>query len=384
MMQVENKLFGGIKMTGQEKFDHAMSMKPFARKQDIPVFPHTCTFAAVPAGMTQADIFKGNDAWMEAYKKTSEIVGWPDVAFPLGPKTVTYIEQMPVRIPGKDLGDNELFQFVEAEIAMKEEDYDLIIEKGFGAWQMPYVASIQNPPFTGPLAKFKTIFGFIKSGMEVKKNKKFWDSKHIPLMFHSGTAPAFDTFSMSRGMGDFCCDLYDIPEKVKAACEKATPEIIKTAINGVKSTGGNRIAIFAMRSSATFISPDMFEEFAWPGLKQMIEAFYEAGIISVVHADANWLPMLPYFREVPKGSCIIELDSATDIEKAYEILKGYQIIRGDVPPTLMAFGTEEEVKAYCDKLINLAMGGGFIIGTGCEVPLNSKVENLRALIHCTE
>lgn len=370
-------------MTGQQKFDHAMSMKPFAKKQDIPVFPHLCAYVAVPAGVTQADLFRGNAAWMDAYKKCCDVVGWPDVAFPLGPKTVTYIEQMPVRIPGRELGENELFQFIEGE-NMKESDYDLIIEKGFGAWQMPYVASIQTPPFTGPFAKFKAIFGFINCGTEVKKNKKFWDAKQIPMMFHSGTAPAFDTFSMARGMGDFCCDLYDCPEKVKAACEKATPEIIKTGINGVKSSGGNRIAIFAMRSSATFISNAMFEEFAWPCLKQMILGFHEAGITSVVHADGNWLPMLPYFKELPRGCCIIELDGATDIEKACEILRGYQIIRGDVPPTLLAFGSEDEVRAYCGKLVELAMGGGFIIGSGCEVPLNSKLENVKAFLNCTK
>ena len=370
-------------MNGQQKFDYAMSMKPFEKKQDIPVFPHTCTYAAVPAGVTQADLFKGNAAWMEAYKKTSEIIGYPDVAFPLGPKTVTYIEQMKVRIPGKDLGENELFQFLEEEI-MKPEDYGRIIENGFGAWQTSYVASVQNPPFTGPLTKFKVLKGFIGCGMEVKKNKKFWDSKNIPLMFHSGTAPAFDTFCMARSLGEFVFDLYDEPEKVKAACEKATPEIIKTGITGVKSAGGSRIAIFAMRSSATFISPDMFEEFAWPYLKQMCLGFYEAGITSVVHADGNWLPMLHYFKELPKGSCIIELDGATDIEEAYKILKGYQVIRGDLPATLLAFGTVEEVKAYCDKLIHLAMGGGFIIGSGCEVPLNAKLENMKAFMNCTK
>ena len=65
---------------------------------------------------------------------------------------------------------------------------------------------------------------------------------------------------------------------------------------------------------------------------------------------------------------------------AYEILKGYQVIRGDVPPTLMAFGTPEEVTAYCNKLIDMGMEGGFILGTGCEVPLNCKVENLKAMI----
>lgn len=369
-------------MNSQEKFDYAMTMKPFAKKQDIPVFPHICTYAAVPAGVTQAHIFKGNKEWMEAYQKTCGILGYPDVAFPLGPKTVTYIEQMKVRIPGRELGENELFQFVE-EPLMQESDYDLIAEKGFGAWQMPFVASIQNPPFTGPFAKVKTILGFIKSGIEAKQNKKTWDKRHIPLMFHSGTAPAFDTFSLSRGMAEFCCDLYDCPEKIKAACDRATPEIIKTGINSVKSAGGNRIAIFAMRSSATFISNAMFEEFAWPYLKQMIESFHEAGITSVIHCDGNWLPMMPYFKEVPKGSCIIELDGATDIAKAYEIIKGYQILRGDVPASIMAFGSEQEVKDYCSKLIDLAMGGGFIIGTGCEVPLNAKPENLKALIEST-
>lgn len=370
-------------MNGYEKLEYAMSLKPYEKKEDIPIFPHICTYAGIPTNITQAELFKGNKQWMQAYDKCCQIVGYPDIAFPLGPKTVTYIEQMKVLIPGRDLGDNELFQFQEQEL-MSQEDYDLIIEKGFGAWQMPFVASIQSPPITGPLMIPRTVIGFIKSGIEAKMNKKFWDKKNIPLMFHSGTAPAFDTFSMSRSLEEFFYDLYDEPDKVKAAMDRATPDIIATAINSVKSSGGDRIAIFAMRSSATFISTDMFEEFAWPYLKQMIEAFHAAGITSVVHADGNWLPMIPYFKEVPKGSCIIELDGATDIEKAYEIIKGYQVLRGDMPATILSFGTEEETKAYCDKLINLAMGGGFIIGSGCEVPMNAKLENMKIFMSCTQ
>ncbi len=370
-------------MNSMQKFDHVMSLEPFEKKEDIPVFPHICTYAAIPANVTQAYLFQGNDSFMEAYKKTCDIIGYPDVAFPLGPKTVTYIEQMKVRIPGKDLGDNELFQFIEEEI-MKQEDYDLILNKGFGKWQMPYVCSIQNPPFTGPFKIFKAIGGFINCGKEISANKKFWDSKNIPMMFHGGTAPAFDTFSMTRGLEEFFYDLYDEPEKVKAAIAKSTPDIIKTAIGSVKGIENARIAIFAMRSSATFISTDMFEEFAWPALKQMCLAFHEAGITPVVHADGNWLPMLPYFKELPKGSCIIELDGDTDFEKAYEILKGYQVLRGDIPATILAFGTPEETKAYCDKLIDMAMGGGIIIGSGCEVPLNAKLENMKVFLNCTK
>ena len=217
-------------------------------------------------------------------------------------------------------------------------------------------------------------------GKHFGQNRQYWEAKNIPLCFHNGCAPAFDEFSMSRGMEDFFFDLYDDPDMVKEACAAATPAIIAQALQGLKP--GDRIAMFAMRSSASFISPDMFEEFAFPYIKQMVEAFYEKGIVSVIHCDGNWLPMLPYFRELPKRSCIIELDGTTDIEKSVEILRGYQCIRGDIPASTLAFGTVEETKAYCDKLIDLAMGGGFIIGTGCEVPLNAKLENVRAFMNC--
>ena len=36
-------------MNSQEKFDYALTLKPYEKKQDIPVFPHICTYAAVPA-----------------------------------------------------------------------------------------------------------------------------------------------------------------------------------------------------------------------------------------------------------------------------------------------------------------------------------------------
>ena len=46
----------------------------------------------------------------------------------------------------------------------------------------------------------------------------------------------------------------------------------------------------------------------------------------------------------------------------------------------MAFGTPDEVSAYCADLVEMAMGGGFVVGSGCEIPLNCKLENLKALM----
>ena len=112
----------------------------------------------------------------------------------------------------------------------------------------------------------------------------------------------------------------------------------------------------------------------------MIEAFWKEGITSVVHADGNWLPMLEYFKQVPKGSVHFEFDGDTDMRKAYEILEGWQSMRGDVPAAMLAYGTPDEVAEYCEGLItDLCMKGGVMLGSGCEVPMNAKLENVIAM-----
>jgi len=90
---------------------------------------------------------------------------------------------------------------------------------------------------------------------------------------------------------------------------------------------------------------------------------------------------LPYLKDLPKGKCICELDSTSDIFKAKEILKGHMCIMGDVPATKLALGTPEDVTAYCEKLIDVVgKDGGFILSTGCECPVDAKFENVKAMV----
>jgi len=56
-------------------------------------------------------------------------------------------------------------------------------------------------------------------------------------------------------------------------------------------------------------------------------------------------------------------------------------IAGDVPAALTALGTPEEVEAYCKKLIDVVgEDGGFIMSTGCTLPVDCKIENLKAIV----
>jgi uroporphyrinogen decarboxylase len=149
----------------------------------------------------------------------------------------------------------------------------------------------------------------------------------------------------------------------------------------LRLTGGKRVCIYPMRSSASFISPKMFERFVLPSLIEMVEAFHKSGVVSVLHCDGNWTPRLPYLRCLPRASCVVELDGTTDIFKAKEILGDWLCLKGDVPATLLAQGEPDQVSEYCQNLIRrVGLDGGFILSSGCEVPMDARPENVAALI----
>jgi uroporphyrinogen decarboxylase len=52
---------------------------------------------------------------------------------------------------------------------------------------------------------------------------------------------------------------------------------------------------------------------------------------------------------------------------------------------LLAEGSKGEVLEYCKRLIEtIGKGGGFILSSGCSIPLNAKVDNVMAMTEATE
>lgn len=364
-------------MDSFEKLERAITLKS---TPEIPVYPHIVTFAGRCAGVTQAELFSSNKTWLSACDRTFSRVGKPDVVFPMNPFDTAYIESMRVKLPGKELGPDEPFQFVEEEF-MQASDYDVILEKGWGTWNTQFMKKIQNPPWHGRIGNLKVLWGFIRAGMNTGKNIKHWQEQGMPVMFHTGVAPPFDVFSLSRSLRPFYRDLFDIPEKVKKAVDIGTEAMIAMGVANAKRAKGDRVAVFAMRSSASFISPKIFDEISFPSIKRMVEGYHAAGLVSVLHCDGNWDLMIPRFLQLPRASCVVELDGATDIRKAHDVLKGHLCLKGDVPAAKLSLGTKEDVETYCRELIEfMGYDGGFILGSGCEVPTTAKVENVKALI----
>lgn len=364
-------------MDSATKFSNLLACKKPASRGEIPIYPMILTWCGTAAGMPQAELLASNENWQKAMVRTFEVIGRPDVFITTCAKDAVFAMGLPVSLPGRELGPNALYQFIEKP-NMTVDDYRLIVQRGWDAFYNAYMMRIQKPPMKGQIP---LILRFIKLGSNMGKNIKYFSSMGMVPIYSVAMAPAFDSLCMIRSMEAFPYDLYEEPGPLQDALRRATPDIIKGSITNARRVKGDRVGIFAMRSSCSFISPAMFEEFSWPYLKQTIEAFYKAGITSVLHADGNWLPLMHYFRELPKGSMHIELDGVTDIFKAHAILDGWQSVRGDVPAAMLAFGTPDQVSAYCEKLISeLGMKGGFMLGSGCEVPIDAKLENVKAMM----
>lgn len=66
---------------------------------------------------------------------------------------------------------------------------------------------------------------------------------------------------------------------------------------------------------------------------------------------------------------------------AREVLDDRMCLMGDVPASLLAFGSASEVYDYTHKLIDdVGSRTGLIVSSGCNTPLNAKAENVDAMV----
>jgi uroporphyrinogen-III decarboxylase len=346
----------------------------------VPVLP---TLLPEPAagltGLTQAQIARDNRAAVKAvFRVFDEHGGW-DNPYPAAATPVQLqasgVYPMKLRIPGVDLAENHSFQLSEQEI-LESRDYDRIASVGMDQfyyedylWRVSDLEPDQVPTVIESLAAGFDLF------------LKECSRRDTRPFFTAACLHPFFTLSLMRSMVPFTKDLYYDPEPVERALKRMTADLIPRQIELVKQSGIDLCLLTEERASGFFFPPAVFERFWWPYTRQMVDAFWSEGIVTLFHLDQCWDKNLAYFRELPRGSAVLELDGATDIVAAKQALGGHLCLRGDVPAALLAIGEPDAVGAYCRTLIDqVGADGGFILGSGCSVPPNAKPENFRRMI----
>lgn len=295
--------------------------------------------------------------------------------------STAFLFGMKIKYPGKDLPSDSLYQLVEEPI-ISPEDYDLIIEGGWPELNSQLLRRIRPDVFPpGREGDIRIEESQRKIMENFVKDVNRWKEKGIEPMFGAMMVSPFCKLSEIRSLWEFTKDLYRYPDKVWATLNILAHWQIEGVKKMVEMTGIKRVFLGDVRSAASLLSLKFFEKFAFPILKEIINSLAEEGIVTILHFDDNWTKNLPYFLQFPKGKCVLMLDGRTDIFKAKEILGNHMCIMGDVPASLLTLGTPEDVENYVKRLIDrVGRNGGFILCSGCEVPLDTKDENFRSMI----
>ncbi|NQT47510.1 MAG: hypothetical protein HQ578_00890 [Chloroflexi bacterium] len=335
--------------------------------------------ATLAGGFTMAEVAGSNQIALDCMMKVFDDFGGWDNPYPgaYQPEQMQAagIDPLKMRIPGKNLEDNDMWQLVEEEV-LKPADYDKICEMGFdNFYYQDFLWRITDfTPEEVPAAIKGLIAGATQHGMECAK-------RGLKPFFAASSLHPFFILSLMRSMVPFTQDLYYNPEPVERTIRHMTDELIPKQLQIAKDSGINIWLLTDERACGFFYPLAVFERFWWPYTEKIVDAFWSEGIVTVFHLDQCWDKNIEYFRRLPKGSAVLELDSTTDIFRAKEILRDHLSFHGDVSASLLVLGKPEDVKAYCEKLIDKVGGdGGFILGSGCGVPINVRPENFRAML----
>jgi hypothetical protein len=393
------------------------------RKPDrVPIVPSLGGMAAAFCGYTHKDMMYDADKAIEvATKCTLEFkfdtkIGAGAAGLSVG-KVGEILDDRQYSWPGHGVSDDNTFQFNEGEY-MKGDEYDDFIQDPSDFWLRKYLPRVWGA--AEPLAKLMPLsqisednisrFGLpeiqealsklIKAGQEaaVWRQKISECNKHLTELGYPdsggfgggqghGGAP-FDYLGDGlRGTRGISADLRRRPEKVlEAVAAAAARKIHEIHTSPAYRTLGNcPVAGFALHKGADgWMSDEQYRTFYWPTLRQVSMALIEEGLLVRMFAEGSYESRLGIVRDLPKGKVIWYFDR-TDMAKAKDALGDVACVMGNVPVSLVQFGTTGEVDAFCRRLIDTAgKGGGFILTTGASLDRKAKVENVRAMLKCVK
>jgi len=137
-------------------------------------------------------------------------------------------------------------------------------------------------------------------------------------------------------------------------------------------------------ASPDMISPATYRKWAWPSEHKFFEAINPVaerhGAATVLHICGNTTPVLDLMANT--GAQILELDHKVSLKTAKRLVGNRVCLMGNLDPVeLLWRGSPRAVDLAARQAIAEAgADAGFILGSGCEVPVSAPPENLKAMI----
>ncbi len=369
-------------------------------------------FPARYAGITMREFMYDAEKLWDAQWKTiadfpSDMIQNPYTNRLLGPLLDT-LDSRQVRWPGRNLDPNLSYQFVEEEY-VKAEEYpallsdpsDFVVRRYwpriFGALEgLQKLAPLHDMLSYGSIVADTLPFGLPdvvkafdalrQAGEEAKKvidyNRRFKQKARdegFPIEVGASVQAPFDTIGdFFRGTKGVMLDMYRRPEMLLKACQTFLPFMVERAVAGAHASGNPRVFIPLHKGADGFMSREQFLRFYWPTLHELMVTLIDQGLTPCPFIEGDYTSRLDIIKDIPEGKAMYTFE-ATDLVQAKKVLGGKVCIRGNVPGSLLATGTTDDVKRYCRNLIDaVGSDGGFILDTATSLD-DAKPGNVRAM-----
>lgn len=191
-------------------------------------------------------------------------------------------------------------------------------------------------------------------------------------------AAPFTTAAGLRGTEVLARDLRKNPELAQALLDRALQTGLKF-IQACGEVGGVPVPVDPV-ATGSVLSPTMFRQFALPGLRAQVDAIHALGLPAVVHVCGKTHLLLEALAET--GAEVLSLD-IVDLAEAKARIGERVCLMGNVRPaqTLLE-GTPAEIEQGVIACLRAAGDSprGYILASGCEVPLHTPIENVQAML----
>ncbi len=399
------QLMGYTKMPDQMEQRYAERLKRYVtamrngKPDRVPIRPFVAEFTATYAGYTIQEVTQDYQKACDAARKCAADFDWDAVVgnmvYVWGGLTQA-IGLKYYAMPGVEGRPDAGFQYLEPaenNAWMPADEYDLLIEDPtgylFNVW-LPRVSADVAP--MGHPTSFRNNLSFLKGGMAMLSYFNGLGAQATRLRNESGTVGAISGILKApldiladklRGYKGLCMDLFRQPKKVQAACEALAPHLLHVALSGADPDKNVPVGLWLHRGCIPFLSPSQFERYFWPTLKWIIEELWKRGHQTLFYAEGEWNGNLKWIAELPEKSIVYHVHRG-DIVEVHRAVGDKFCLSGGIPNDLLAFGSPDDVRACCKKVIDDVAGdGGYIMDAGAIIQDDAKPENIRAMTDIT-
>ena len=203
----------------------------------------------------------------------------------------------------------------------------------------------------------------------------------FPPMYNAGGQAPFDILSdYYRGTMGMLYDQMECPELIQEACDMFADMMIEHYRRIDFSGSPVRRVLFPLHKGMDgFMDEEQYAELYWAPLKRIMMALIEMDVTPFIYTEGPYNSRLEQLCDVPVGKVIYHFETV-DMARAKKLLGGIACISGNLPISLLQYGSPDQVRDETRRLLDIcAPGGGYIFDTNAFVD-NATRENWEAMV----